>query len=426
MVFYNMCIYFNLGSCIAIIEAFNKKDGNFDELDEKLLDSMGSAAGLTLRILLFSFLHYCLGKAQIYESAIAGQRKTQALLRLVKSDLVFSGFENNDSDPNSIKNLEILWDQIIGVAQDLIDAEVLLLYIVDSSKEEIWTLTNKVPTISSLNETHVNSIRSWSWKFGVAGSVAINGVGANIQDVSTDSRFDPTIYDIPFQFQTNSLLCMPIKDTDGSTIAVLEARNKKTGNLVFNDDDSELLSTFCNEVGNVLRKYITEMTLQKAAHSCDHDVQSMMESYMSRQSPKSRSINKFNFSVNNDLLSPSSFLSSPRNSHLPTERRGSEIIRNLHSRNISKSNSGSFTRHNSHTLGNTNFSSFYCSLESSFKFSKSIYGNFFTSFSSPSLQNAFNKANSLEFNVFDYSHIDLIYLAFGVLYMNFFYIFIFY
>lgn len=60
---------------------------------------------------------------------------------------------------------------------------------------------------------------------GIGGWVASNGVGANVSDVYADPRFDSSFDKITGN-KTKSLLCLPIKDSTGKTVAVLQAVNK--------------------------------------------------------------------------------------------------------------------------------------------------------------------------------------------------------
>lgn len=64
--------------------------------------------------------------------------------------------------------------------------------------------------------------------FGLAGLVARTRTFEVVADATTDARHDPS-YDRQFEYHTRALLCAPILDADGQAMAVLEARNRKSG-----------------------------------------------------------------------------------------------------------------------------------------------------------------------------------------------------
>ena len=60
---------------------------------------------------------------------------------------------------------------------------------------------------------------------GIAGSVAKSGTSLLINDAYSDDRFLPT-YDQLTGFKTRNILCVPVFDSSGQVVAVLQALNK--------------------------------------------------------------------------------------------------------------------------------------------------------------------------------------------------------
>ncbi|RMH42254.1 MAG: GAF domain-containing protein, partial [Deltaproteobacteria bacterium] len=74
---------------------------------------------------------------------------------------------------------------------------------------------------------------------GIAGWVAKTGETVNIPDAYIDERFQPAV-DLRSGYRTKSILCMPMRNSLGSTIGVVQVLNKKDG--PFTADDETLLA----------------------------------------------------------------------------------------------------------------------------------------------------------------------------------------
>ncbi|RAL20212.1 hypothetical protein DL240_17675 [Lujinxingia litoralis] len=84
---------------------------------------------------------------------------------------------------------------------------------------------------------------------GVAGWVAQSGQSINIRDAYNDPRFHADI-DSRSGFQTRSMLCQPIRNTDGQIIAVVQVLNSTQGN--FSEEDENLLSAIGGQISIAL------------------------------------------------------------------------------------------------------------------------------------------------------------------------------
>lgn len=114
------------------------------------------------------------------------------------------------------------------------------LYLVDGGRR---TLTSMVAHLPELDEIQL------SFGQGVAGSVAQTQELVNVPDVRRDNRFDPT-FDRRTGYETRSLLVVPVSDSRGETIGVLQLLNAKAG--VFNQEDEEKAMRLGKQAGQVL------------------------------------------------------------------------------------------------------------------------------------------------------------------------------
>ncbi|XP_042301080.1 dual 3',5'-cyclic-AMP and -GMP phosphodiesterase 11A isoform X2 [Sceloporus undulatus] len=81
------------------------------------------------------------------------------------------------------------------------------------------------------------------WGKGIIGYVAQHGTTVNIPDAYQDHRFNDEI-DKLTGYKTKSLLCMPIRNSDGEIIGVAQAINKTPGGAPFTDDDEKVMEMY--------------------------------------------------------------------------------------------------------------------------------------------------------------------------------------
>ncbi|XP_030759716.1 dual 3',5'-cyclic-AMP and -GMP phosphodiesterase 11 isoform X1 [Sitophilus oryzae] len=89
------------------------------------------------------------------------------------------------------------------------------------------------------------------WGTGIVGYVAESGEPVNIPDAYQDDRFNHDI-DTLTGYRTKTLLCMPIKDTNGDVIGVAQVINKM-GDQPFTKQDEEIFSSYLQFCGIGLR-----------------------------------------------------------------------------------------------------------------------------------------------------------------------------
>jgi adenylate cyclase len=97
------------------------------------------------------------------------------------------------------------------------------------------------------------------WNTGLSGHVYQSGETLNIPDAYKDDRFNQDT-DAKTGYKTTSMMCCPIKDQDGSTVAVLQVINKKgkgSAPVPFVERDAIILSHLQTQLGAILRTYMT-------------------------------------------------------------------------------------------------------------------------------------------------------------------------
>ncbi len=91
---------------------------------------------------------------------------------------------------------------------------------------------------------------SWPAGTGITGRVAASGKVANVADAGADPNFNPQI-DQPPEYQTKSILCMPIPDRQGNVIAVAQLVNKQDGQP-FTTEDQQTFGVFAQPLSLIL------------------------------------------------------------------------------------------------------------------------------------------------------------------------------
>ncbi len=133
---------------------------------------------------------------------------------------------------NSTLDLEKLLGLILDAAVKSTDADRGTVYLVDSIKQELWS---KV-----FGGENMIEIRLPIGK-GIAGAVAQLGETINIPEAYSDPRFNPDV-DKRSGYRTRNILCMPMKNKDGTIIGVFQLLNKKDG--PFMEDDEHFIDAF--------------------------------------------------------------------------------------------------------------------------------------------------------------------------------------
>ncbi|XP_048834787.1 dual 3',5'-cyclic-AMP and -GMP phosphodiesterase 11A isoform X1 [Brienomyrus brachyistius] len=128
----------------------------------------------------------------------------------------------------------------------MVDADRCSLFLVEGTANkktlvskffDVHAGTTVLPSLSNSDEVQV------PWGKGIIGYVAEHGETVNIPDAYQDRRFSDEI-DKLTGYKTKSLLCMPIRNSDGEIIGVAQAINKNPGGAPFIEDDEKVLQMY--------------------------------------------------------------------------------------------------------------------------------------------------------------------------------------
>lgn len=109
----------------------------------------------------------------------------------------------------------------------------------DEEKGELWTKAAK-----GTKKIKVPLNR------GIVGYVAINNTSIKIDNAYSDPRFNREI-DKLTNYNTKTILSVPIRDINEKVVGVIQAVNKLKG--TFSPDDERLLTILANQAGLILR-----------------------------------------------------------------------------------------------------------------------------------------------------------------------------
>lgn len=129
------------------------------------------------------------------------------------------------------RNIYSLLDIIMQRTTQLLEADRSSLFIVDSEKNEVWSIIAQ--------EVDFKEIRVPLDK-GIVGYTARTGEIVNIKDAYSDSRFYRDV-DAKTGYRTRSILSCPVKNSEGRVIGVIESLNKKTPPHYFTKEDEEVI-----------------------------------------------------------------------------------------------------------------------------------------------------------------------------------------
>jgi phosphoserine phosphatase RsbU/P len=166
---------------------------------------------------------------RIAAAALATAEQQQAVLEL-------SAIVEATKLLNSTLDLGELINIILQLATRLIGADRGTVFLVDRTRNEIWSLLGM-----GLEQQEIRL----PIERGIAGWVACHGETIRLEDAYQDPRFEPAS-DRRLGYRTRALLCLPIRNKNREIIGVLELLNKATG--AFSAADERCLSHLSDHV----------------------------------------------------------------------------------------------------------------------------------------------------------------------------------
>ncbi len=212
------------------------------------------------RSLVFIVLHY-LYFYRLF--SIIKQMKERSLEKIIDIGLILS----------SETNLDTLFRTILKTSREITNADAGSIYIRTDSRLEF---------IASQNDTlekrfKMDSARLFKpnpvplTKENLSGYVALTGEILNIQDVyRLDSKLPYKhwdTFDRKFEYHTQSMLVIPLKDRDGEIIGVLQIINSMTpsGDIVsFSEEDVKLVCTLGSFAAIALKNALLAQSLKES------------------------------------------------------------------------------------------------------------------------------------------------------------------
>ncbi|MGA9116745.1 MAG: ATP-binding protein [Bacteroidota bacterium] len=133
---------------------------------------------------------------------------------------------------NSTIDLDRLLTVILNAATRSINADRGTMYLVDPATGE---LSSRVVQGENIKEIRLSPGK------GLAGYVAGTGETVNIPNAYSDPRFNPEI-DRKSGYKTRNVLCMPMRNREGTIVGVFQFLNKRRG--AFTREDEEFIAGF--------------------------------------------------------------------------------------------------------------------------------------------------------------------------------------
>ena len=204
------------GEIVGVIQIINKREGVFDEMDEKLFRAFAYQTAISVE------------NFRLYQRIVASHEKMAILL-----DVTTSLTRSLD--------LDVLIDKIVSKISEILGAERSSLFLVDRTTGELW---------SKKAEGMEDGVIRFPVSGGLAGYVARTGEVINVKNAYEDPRFN-SAFDKETGFHTKTVLAAPIYDRQGEIIGVTQAMNKKGS--VFEREDEDLLKLLSSEIAVALQ-----------------------------------------------------------------------------------------------------------------------------------------------------------------------------
>ena len=140
-------------------------------------------------------------------------------------------------------NLNALLHKVMSFAEEMLDVEVTAVLLIDPQTEQLYWEVSRGPGREFFERKLTIPLG-----LGIAGYVAQAGEPMTVYDVLKEPKWAPE-YDQISGFQTQSLLCVPVK-FHGNTLGVIEVINKKSA--AFTLRDLRLLEILAAQTGGAI------------------------------------------------------------------------------------------------------------------------------------------------------------------------------
>jgi adenylate cyclase len=203
------------GEIIGVIQLINRSTGTFTEQDEAMFRIFASQTSIAVE------------NFYLHKRMLDSHEKMAIVL-----DVLTSVTQTLD--------LEALMGQIVSKISEVLHAERSSLFMLDRQTDELWARKAEGAGVVEIRFPRSR---------GLAGAVATSGEVVNITDAYADPRFNPQV-DRETGFRTKTVLCVPVRNREGTIIGVTQAINKRHG--VFDREDEELLLGLTSQISIAL------------------------------------------------------------------------------------------------------------------------------------------------------------------------------
>ncbi len=148
---------------------------------------------------------------------------------------------------SSVLDLDELFSIIVSEAADIFDAEKASLMVIEPGTEVM-----RIRSALGLPDEVLKVARVRVGQ-GISGTVAASGESLFIRDIENDPKYGMKASNgkRAQRYDTNSLICVPVKGRDGAVLGVLNVNNKSS-HKEFTTEDQDLLEVVASQAGIAL------------------------------------------------------------------------------------------------------------------------------------------------------------------------------
>ncbi len=147
------------------------------------------------------------------------------------------------------RQLDRLLALVVDEAAKVAEADRCTLFLADREKGELWS---KVAHGAGTIRIPLGA--------GIAGAVAASGAPTRIDDAYSDPRFDREV-DRGTGYRTRTILAVPMWNTRGEVVGVLQALNRREG--VFTAEDEELLGALAGPAASAIENAVLNEEIER-------------------------------------------------------------------------------------------------------------------------------------------------------------------
>ncbi|MEO0472653.1 MAG: adenylate/guanylate cyclase domain-containing protein, partial [Bacteroidota bacterium] len=223
---------------LGVIQAINRKKGQFGETDLITLDSLANTIALVIK------------NVHLYDLANRGREAISTLLEV-------------SSAISSELDLDKLIQLIMDKASEITDSDRGTLFLLDAANNELWSKYGK-----GLDDRRIRI----PLNKGIVGMVAGSKEPYIVNDAYNNPFFDQT-FDKKTGYKTDSILSVPVLNADKELQGVIQVINKKTGK--FTIQDLQILNGFASQTSVALENAKLFDEINRMKNHLDDMIQNM-------------------------------------------------------------------------------------------------------------------------------------------------------